>query len=414
MANAPDVHAGLSDVEEDLDIGAMVREAATDRESGNPINRAAERLRGDATDDVDGEGDDPSPQSKKKDEAAEDEPTEEEQEELDRLESEKTDEDTEEEEAGGEEAEGDEDEESDEPAAKFEVEVGSLDPALKDTKFVFALESQEQHDVLVSHLRRSEQLDVVRAQLADAQEHEEVSTFVQQHPLTAMLLFDREDAKAKHPERLGEQFTERWIRANPERAVELLTKKLGFQIDAKQLDMDRMKDRGESADLKTEREINATLGDHKKVTANQRFIAETSATLRDIAGKAELGEGDDEAFYALAAREIKKVHDSRRANGRDPRLTRNEVLKLVQPVLKRFVQGNGAAAATTSTKAGARAKDTTVDPAKKFKEREERRDKHRKVGGAGAGSSPSVASIRGTKFKGTVGVKAAAAKLRTT
>lgn len=401
---------GLDDVDGDVDIEAIV---AGDRpEKGdNPIARAAEKLRGEETVDEADLGDEPEAEGESPDQG-------------DKEDGEEKTDDEEGEEAEGEDGEGEEGEDDDEGTdaeskATFKVAIPDLHRRRAQGEDAITLEleglTQEQHDIIAGHLNRSQQLDVVQDQLNRSRQHEVVARFVESNPLAAMLLIEREDRTSDAPKNLGAKFAEEWMRMNPEAALKSI-QKLGFH-DPDALDAERLKERAETAELKAKGIIDEARTKTTGDMTRQRFTSETAAVLRQFGNQLELEGEELRDFVTLSAQRIKRVYDSRIEAGRDPRLTRNDVLGIIQPVLKRFGElpgakaGKPAQAKGKATAAKGKAGKETIDLAKHFAKREETKARHSKVGG-GKGSVTTAQGVTVKKFKGTVGVKAAAARLR--
>lgn len=417
---------GVEDIDGEVDVAAEVRQAlggGRTRSSADPIRAAADGLRDDDEDDT--TEDDAAAAAEEEeaeaDEDAEDDAAAEGDEEAAKGEGDEKKGEGEEDAAEGEEAEGDEESEDKKDEAEgdeaapppkgrdFAVEVPG---ARRGESFEFAGLTQEQHDVLTNHISRSRELDVARVQLGQLREHEQVATFVEDHPLEAMLLLDKEDQNTPHPKAVGQQFAENWMRANPESALKLI-EKLGYH-DADRLDPERLKERAESAQGKNEKLVDTAVKATRGRLGQDRFVSETGAILKQIGDHLELGGEDLRDFISLAAQRIKRVYDSRMENGRDPRLTRKEVLKLSQPVIQRFAQanGNGRRAAGESGKGAGKNGSTRVDVRERLARRESVEKRHAKVSG-GTGASPALSGgLQVTKFKGAKGVREAAARLR--
>lgn len=397
--------AGVDDVEGDVDVEAEVRSALGGTGKGsarNPIKAAAKELRDEddsdepeadeaADDDADGGTDEAE-------EAAADDAEEDAAEDADE-EEEKADEDEDAEDDADEDAEADDDADAEErPTGRtFAVEVPGQ---RRGEAFEFKGLTQEQHDVLRNHVARSQRLDVVNSQLGQLREHEQVATFVEDHPLEAMLLLDQQGKG------VGEAFAEAWMKAHPEVALKVI-QKLGYH-DADNLDPERLKDRSEAAQGKNQKLVNDAITASRSSLSNDRFVNETAAMLKQIGETLELTGEDMKDFISLSAQKIKRVFDSRMASGRDPRLSQKEVVKLAQPVIRRFAHANGTGNGKPAGEGKGKAK---VDVRERFAARDRVKTRHAKVSG-GSGSAPALTSIQVSKFKGAKGVKEAADRLR--
>lgn len=393
---------GAADSGDDLDLDLTGAVAP----KGSPLGAAASALRGGTDDavaallDDDGTEDDlDEPIGDEIPEGAEDgEPAAEEAPEDEEPEDEEPEAEPE-----GAEEEGAEEEER--PAGKtFDLTIPPVAKTGPNKGISFTLEGlpQEVRDTLQAHLKRSADLDFATEQIEDLRQHEAVAQFLLDQPVSAFAMLAMEDAdKGDQGRGIGRQFVELWLRTNPEPGIQLMKK---LHLDDPDVDRERLADRAESARLKLKDTVREGLAQQGQTTKRDRLTKDVVAVTRAVMDEMQLRDQDRADFAAVVSTRVQGLYKSRIAKGRDPFLTRNEVLSVVQSAAQRFV-------ARDSTPKGKAGKSSALNLAEQFERKRAVAATHRKVGGGmPTGSRVRPAALK--KLKGAKGVSEAAKALR--
>jgi hypothetical protein len=378
--------------------------------SSSPIGDAVERLRSSGAEVADVDDAEDDAETEDAEETAEADEGEEGPAADEEAESEESEGDGKEDEAEGEE-ETDEESEAgkDAKGAKgFSLRIPPINPKPGDPRSAYELEvqglTQEFRDVMQGHIKRSQELEGVREQLANAQQKEAIAAFVENEPLAAMHLFAKNDEELRDGERVVPSFVEDWLRMNPQAALKI-TSKLGL-TDAEEIDQERVQERADAARLKRDAAIDKGLGRARGRTAQQQFINEAALVVQHVGREMELDDNDMQDFADLAARRIQRDVEARSQRGLAPRLTRAQMIQLIQPVAQRFTR-NGKHADSGKPKAG-----TRRSPTEEFDRRVRTAERHRRVA-SGTQQLRTAAPSALKKYKNlSGGIKAAAAELR--
>lgn len=398
--DAEDPHAGLADLEPELDVQEMLTGARDEGDSG-AVRAAAASLRTGSDDPNSLLGDEDDADDEHADDGDEDEI-------LDDGAADDEGKDKDAEEAEDEDAEEGDDDAS--PAKTFTVSVPVLGRS-GDEEQTLVLEGlpQEFHDQLKAHLKRSAEYDGLAERLQEAEQYQTASDFVTRQPLAAMLMLDQNDRESGAGKNIGERFTKFWMQQNPEAAIKLI-RDLRYD-DPDRLDPDVLKERAEAANLKVADAVRKGLAQQSGHTRTAQWTNEVRDVLRGAAAELGLDAEAQEDFMNLAIGNIGRESRRQKTLGRDPLLNRTEVVKQVQRAMQRFVtpgspNGEGGKKGKRGSAAGAD-KDEG-----KFERRHRTQQRARQLG-PGKATIPSVGAVVSLKkLKGAHGVKDAAAVLR--
>ena len=378
-----DPHAGLGDLDGELDVATLVQEEATGASSDDPLRHASQELRSGSDDDfadlIEDETGDEETAEEKETEAEGEEAEEAEKAEAESESEEKTDEESEEDKA-----------EDDKSAKLFDVTIPAIAKKGGRANVNLELEGlpQEYHDLLQGHINRSQQLDVVQDQLETAREHETVARFLESQPLAALLMVDQEDREKASPSNIGAQFVELWLKQNPKPGIELVHK-LKYD-DPDELDQDSLRDKAEAAQLRVEKKVQEGLTKQSQLALVHQFISDTGAIIRSVAIEMKLDDDDLADFASMCGQKLKRVFDERVSKNQDPRIPKADVLNLLQPAIRRF---------SGEPSSGGKKKGSDKDPAKRMKRKASVAERHLKVGG-GKSAGTRAAPTGLAKFKG--------------
>jgi len=387
-----DPHEGLADLEPDLDLTELAGEITRGVEGGDsPLRSAAQALRGSPAD-------------------AEADAEEADAEEADDIEEGDTDreldtllDDDEEPEAEGEEPEAEEGEEGEEDTEEkadgrelFIPPVAKQSKGRKDTALTIDGLPQEHYDLLKAHINRSEKLDAIESQLGEARTWQAAAEFMQHEPEATMLMLDFYDRDSEKPRQVGEAFVKRWISMYPKRAREALANN---KVLTGAVDDETLEDKAELARMKAQEAIDKGVKGYQVNTRQKQFASDVGAQIRTIGQQLRLDQEEMSDFATAASQRVSRAVAQRQRAGQGwP--SEQEILSIIQPVAKRYLGATN----------GRKGKGAPGDLALLFKEKEQKRAKHRKV--SGRDSSPRARDQRFGKIKGSKDTREAARRLR--
>jgi len=270
----------------------------------------------------------------------------------------------------------------------------------RDARFVLEGLPQEFHDELKGHINRSMQHDSLTEQLGEAREAESVASFVDEQPLTTMVMLDQRDRKAEEPKGLGERFTKLWMRQNPKAALSVI-EELGYHRPD-ELNSEMLKERAENADLKAQATVREGVSSHNTRVQRKQWANDIGDVIKTSISEANLSGEDAEDLRDLAINRIRQASNRRKRRNLDPLVPKQEVLGLVQPLLARF-------AANGSQRSGTKGKKRDLSEKHKHRARVAKRTRSHQ---GGKDAVLPGTQVTAKKLKDAKGVKAAAAILR--
>jgi hypothetical protein len=399
-----DPHAGLADLEPELDLSDLAGQITRGVESGeSPLRSAANALRGSQRKASADTEDQDEPDADTEDQ---DEPAEQEEGAIDReldtmLEEEGAEQDeSSEEEASEEQEEEEADEQKDEKAGRdlFIPPVAKGDPKRGNTALTIENLPQEHYDLLKAHINRSERLDATEGQLMEARQYQSAAEFMQHEPVATMLMLDFYDSEAEKPKRVGEAFVKQWIQMHPVEARELASKNPVLSGAA---DPETLADKAELARMKAKSSIESGVRNYQSQTVQRQFASDVAASIRTVGQQLRLDQDEMADFASAAAQRVSRAVEQRRKSGQNGFPGNRDIILIIQPLAQRYLTG------TNGRKAKAQ---DAGDLGLLFKERESRQAKHRKV--SGRDSSPRAKGKPFGKVKGARNVAEAARRLR--
>jgi len=191
----------------------------------------------------------------------------------------------------------DEDEEQDEEDGKFTLHV----PPNPNDKRSFADKTaveldltgldQKAHDLIQSHITRSQQLTTVEEQLQTARTHQTVAEYAEDQPFGMMFMLEEQDAKSALPTGCAEKYVENWLSRHPGAGVELMDR-LYKDADGDELDSKTLERTAKLAHRESKTELNDSLQNQARRTALKQFVDEAGGVIDQVAASLDLNEDE--------------------------------------------------------------------------------------------------------------------------
>lgn len=276
----------------------------------------------------------------------------------------------------GEEPEGEE-EEGAEGAPKgeklFTVDIPTLNADGSKGphgRGVLSLEGlpQEYRDTIQSHVKRSQQLDVVQERLQELEVLAPIAQFVRDDPFNAM-----RHVYLERPE-VAEQFVDQWMVQNP-RATLAAVRRL--KLDS--ADEGILKEKADLARQRMESEVDGAWQGLRERDTARAYTTTCHSVIRELVGDVPMRPRDYQDFRVLAEDRIVEAMETAKRQGRSPFVPRAELITALQPLVQRFVGKPPASSATGKARPG--------QPGKKLEDRARTADRFRQLKSGAAGTS---------------------------
>lgn len=214
------------------------------------------------------------------------------------------------------------------------IEIPTLEGDGKVSTLIIDGLPQEYYDSIQNHVRRSLRLEHVERRLGEAKREEAIAAFYKTDPLNAMRLVYRDQPDT------AAAFVENWIQQNPKLAADFIGKHFPEGRAKDTLDLQAKLAQRDMVD-----ELDKAWNNVSSATRHKDFADGASQLVNDLVAPLGLDEAERDDFEQIAGNRIVKEMNRRQALGASPFLEDRDIVRLVQPLLKRFT-GTVARAAT--------------------------------------------------------------------